>query len=176
MRPNRSSSLFSSITAPMFALSFWLFKVNSPPKHPEQLYGHTQTHGRWDRCPLSTPSQQTCVCVCVRALQRLKSGSGKRRHPRFQSCCWKSETEMLKIKSKRTENRGTHPPVFNNMAKKEKNTIHHPPSSSFWNEEVDGFSETRVNNRREHRQDFTDNYSKLKDHTRNHTIKQAMAA
>lgn len=60
-RPNRSSSLFSSITAPLFALSSRLFKVNSSPKHPEQLYGHTQTYGRWDRCPLSTASQETCA-------------------------------------------------------------------------------------------------------------------
>lgn len=45
--------------APPAALSSWLFKVHSPPKHPDLVHDHTQTPRHSDRCPLSTQSQRT---------------------------------------------------------------------------------------------------------------------
>lgn len=45
--------------APPAALSSWLFKVDSPPKHPDLVRDHTQTPRHSDRCPLSTQSQRT---------------------------------------------------------------------------------------------------------------------
>lgn len=45
--------------APPAALSSWLFKVHSPPKHPDLVHDHTQTLRHSDRCPLSAQSQRT---------------------------------------------------------------------------------------------------------------------